>query len=210
MSHPLFEKHRATLDGALNAIHTRGYWSAFNEMPSPKTYGETAMADGKAAFEAHLGQQFDLGQPGQSGWHGGEESPYGITMEVSYPVCEAQALIDAGQQAMAAWQAAGTEGRTGICLEILDRLNKQSFELAHAVMMTTGQGWMMAFQAGAPHAQERGLEAVAYAFREMNFVPGETIWEKPQGKNLPLVMKKHFQVVGRGVGLVIGCGTFPT
>ena len=42
MTHPLLEKHRATLEGALNAIQTRGYWSAFNEMPSPKTYGETA------------------------------------------------------------------------------------------------------------------------------------------------------------------------
>ena len=30
MSHPLFDKHRATLDGALNAIRTRGYWSAYN------------------------------------------------------------------------------------------------------------------------------------------------------------------------------------
>ncbi|MEO8600313.1 MAG: phenylacetic acid degradation protein PaaN, partial [bacterium] len=38
----------------------------------------------------------------------------------------------------------------------------------------------------------------------------ETIWEKPQGKNPPLVMKKHFELVGRGVGVVVGCGTFPT
>ncbi|MEO7159789.1 MAG: phenylacetic acid degradation protein PaaN, partial [Polaromonas sp.] len=102
------------------------------------------------------------------------------------------------------------EGRTGICIEILDRLNQQSFELAHAVMMTTGQGWMMAFQAGSPHAQDRGLEAVTYAYREQSFVPTEAIWEKPQGKNPPLVMKKHFEVVGRGVGVVVGCGTFPT
>ena len=210
MSHPLLEKHRATLDGALNAIHTRGDWAAYNEMPSPKTYGETAADDGKKAFDAHLGRQFPLDQPGQTGWHGGEVSPYGIDLQVQYPVCEAEALIAAGQAAMADWQAAGAEGRAGICLEILDRLNRQSFELAHAVMMTTGQGWMMAFQAGAPHAQDRGLEAVAYAYREMKFVPGETVWEKPQGKNPPLVMKKHFEVVGRGVALVVGCGTFPT
>jgi hypothetical protein len=39
-------------------------------MPSPKVYGETAPDDGKRAFEAHLGQQFELGQPGQNGWHG--------------------------------------------------------------------------------------------------------------------------------------------
>lgn len=210
MSHPLLEKHRATLDGALNAIHTRGYWSAFNEMPSPKVYGETAPDDGKKAYEAHLGRQFVLDQPGQAGWVGGEQSPYGIELNVQYPVCDIEALIAAGEKAMTGWQAAGADGRTGICLEILSRLNQQSFELAHAVMMTTGQGWMMAFQAGAPHAQDRGLEAVAYAYREQKFVPGEATWEKPQGKNPPLVMKKHFQIVGRGVGVVVGCGTFPT
>lgn len=210
MSHPLLEKHRATLDGALNAIRTRGYWSAYNEMPSPKTYGETAADDGKKAFEAHLGKQFVLDQPGQKGWAGGEQSPYGIDMAVQYPVCDHEALIAAGRQAMVGWQQAGCDGRTGICLEILDRLNKQSFELAHAVMMTTGQGWMMAFQAGAPHAQDRGLETLAYAYREMNFVPTETVWDKPQGKNPPLVMKKHFELVGQGVGVVVGCGTFPT
>ena len=210
MSHPLLEKHRDTLDGALNAIATRGYWTPFPEMPSPKLYGETAPDDGKRAFEAHLGKQFELGQPGQTGWHGGETSPYGVALDVSYPVCDPDALIAAGLEAMKGWQAVGADGRTGICLEILTRLNKQSFELGHAVMMTTGQGWMMAFQAGAPHAQDRGLEAVTYAWREQSFVPAETTWEKPQGKNPALVMKKHYQIVGRGVGLVIGCGTFPT
>jgi phenylacetic acid degradation protein paaN len=210
MTHVLFEKHRAKLDAALNAIHTRGYWAAYNEMPSPKTYGETAPADGKSAFEAHLGQKFDLQQPGTSAWLAPEASPFGIDLNVQYPVCDIEALIGAGQAAMAGWQAAGVDGRTGLCIEMLDRLNAQSFEIAHAVMMTTGQGWMMAFQAGSPHAQDRGLEAVSYAYREQSFVPAEAIWEKPQGKNPPLVMKKHFQIVGRGVAVVVGCATFPT
>lgn len=208
--HPLFEKHRATLNCALEAIHTRSYWSAYNEMPSPKAYGETADQDGKKAFEAHLGKEFALDQPGCSGLTGDEQSPYGIDLNVQYPVCDPEALIKAGKEAMIGWQKVGAEGRTGICLEILDRLNKQSFEIAHAVMITTGQGWMMSFQAGAPHAQDRGLEAVAYAWREQSFVPKETVWDKPQGKNPPLVMKKHFEIVGHGVGVVVGCGTFPT
>ncbi len=210
MSHPLFEKHRATLDGALEAIATRGYWSPYSEMPSPKVYGETAAADGKAAFESHLGQDFELDQPGQSGWGGRESSPYGIALDVRYPVCDHEVLIGAAQAAMKGWQAVGAQGRTGICLEILDRIYRQSFEMGHAVMMTTGQGWMMAFQAGAAHALDRGLESVAYAWREQSFVPAESHWEKPQGKNPALVMKKHYQIVGRGVGLVVGCGTFPT
>ena len=210
MTHNLFEQHRATLDGALEAIHTRKYWSAYNEMPSPRSYGETAEQDGKKAFEAHLGKRFELDQPGCNSWTGGEQSPYGIDLNVQYPVCDPEALITSGQQAMLGWQKIGAIGRTGICLEILDRLNKQSFEIAHAVMMTTGQGWMMSFQAGGPHAQDRGLEAVAYAWREQSFVPHETVWDKPQGKNPPLVMKKHFEIVGHGVGVVVGCGTFPT
>ena len=210
MTHPQFDKHRPLLDAALQAIQTRGYWSAFSEMPSPKVYGDTAPQDGKSAFEAHLGQRFELDQPGQSGWHGGELSPYGAELGVQYPVCDAQSLIAAGEKAMAGWQRVGAEGRTGICIEMLARLNQQSFEIAHAVMMTTGQGWMMAFQAGSPHAQDRGLEAVAYAWREQSFVPAQAMWEKPQGKNPPMVMQKNFEVVGRGVGVVVGCGTFPT
>ena len=210
MPRQLFDKHRATLDGALEAIRTRGYWSAYNEMPSPRAYGETAPEDGKQAFSAHLGKVFELDQPGSKGWLAGEQSPYGEALNVSYPVCDPEVLIAAGQKAMNDWQKAGVDGRTGVCLEILERLNQQSFEIAHAVMMTTGQGWMMAFQAGAPHAQDRGLEAVAYAYREQSFVPTETVWDKPQGKNPPLVMKKHFEIVGQGVGVVVGCGTFPT
>jgi phenylacetic acid degradation protein paaN len=111
---------------------------------------------------------------------------------------------------MPRWQRIGAEGRIGVCLEMLQRLNKRSFEIAQAVMLTTGQGWMMAFQAGGPHAQDRGLEAVAYAWQAMSAVPAEAVWEKPQGKNPPLKMAKQFEIVGRGVALVIGCGTFPT
>lgn len=210
MSHPLFEKHQATLDAAVAAIHGRGYWTPYPEMPSPKVYGETAADDGKKAFEACLGKEFELGQPGVTGWTSPERSPYGIALDVRYPVSTPAALVEAAQAAMPAWRKVGAQGRVGVCLEILDRLNKRSFEIAHAVMMTSGQGWMMAFQAGGPHAQDRGLEAVAWAWAEMSKVPAEAVWEKPQGKNPPLKMQKHYEIVGRGVALVIGCGTFPT
>ena len=210
MPHPLSKNHASTLQSALAAIADRGYWSAFNEMPSPKAYGETAMADGKAFFEQLLGKDFTLDQPGSTGWHGGEVSPYGVALNVRYPVCDIDGLVAAGHKAMDPWQQVGLEARTGICIEMLTRLNQQSFAIAHAVMMTTGQGFMMAFQAGGPHAQDRGLEAVAYAHREQSFIPARARWEKPQGKNPPLVMQKEYALVGRGVGVVIGCGTFPT
>ncbi|WP_298012924.1 phenylacetic acid degradation protein PaaN [uncultured Castellaniella sp.] len=210
MSHPLLDQHRPLLEHALETIATRGYWSAFAESPSPKAYGEGAPEAGRAAFEAHLNKPFELDQPGQIGWHDGESSPYGRPLGIRYPQSDPQALVQAALSAMPAWQALGAEGRVGVCLEILMRLNRQSFEIAHAVMMTSGQGWMMAFQAGGPHAQDRGLEAVAYAWREMSFIPPEAVWEKPQGKHPALTMRKHYEIVGRGVGVVIGCATFPT
>lgn len=210
MNHSLIEKYKPQLELATAALATRGYWSAYAEMPSPKTYGETAAETGKLAFEAHLGKSFELNQPGQTGVHAGERSPYGVKLDVAYPVCDPGVLVEAALNAMPAWGQAGAEGRTGILMEALQRLNQRSFEIGHAVMMTTGQAWMMAFQAGGPHAQDRGLEAVACAWREQAAIPRTAIWEKPQGKNAPLRMEKNFEIVGRGVAVVIGCGTFPT
>ena len=63
---PLFEKHRATLDGALDAMRTRGFWSAYPEQPSPKIYGGAANDEGKAAARA-MRTEFELDQPGRIG-----------------------------------------------------------------------------------------------------------------------------------------------
>ncbi len=210
MSHPLFERHRATLDRALQAIAERGYWSPYPESASPKVYGEGSAEAGKAAFEALLNKPFPLEQPGTVGNVGNERSPYGIPLGITYPKADLEALFAAIAKAEAGWRAAGPEAWVGVCLETLARINKQSFLYANAVMHTTGQAFMMAFPAGGPHAQDRGLEAVAYAWDEMRRVPSKAHWEKPQGKSEPLRMEKRFRVVPRGIGLVIGCTTFPT
>jgi phenylacetic acid degradation protein paaN len=210
VSHPLFEKHRATIERALQAIAERSYWSPYPESASPKVYGEGAAEAGKAAFDALLGKPFPLTQPGTVGAVGGERSPYGIELGVTYPKADLDALFAGVADAAAGWRAAGPEAWVGVCVEALARINQASFEIANAVMHTTGQAFMMAFQAGGPHAQDRGLEAVAYAWDEMRPVPAVALWEKPQGKNEPLRMEKRFRIVPRGVGLVIGCCTFPT
>jgi len=210
MSHLFFERHKVLLQQATDAIEQRGYWSAYTEMPSPKVYGETANADGKAAYEAYLGKPFTLTQAATAGQTGKEASPYGFDLGISYPKADLDQLFTAIKAAMPAWRKAGPEAWIGVSLEILQRLNQRSFEIAYAVMHTTGQAFMMSFQAGGPHAQDRGLEAVAYAWQQMRNIPKTAIWEKPQGKNEPLKMEKHYTIVPRGVGLVIGCCTFPT
>jgi phenylacetic acid degradation protein paaN len=208
MSHPLFERHRALLEQALNAIATRGYWSAFPE--SPKAYAEQMPEYGKAAFDALLNKPFPLELPGANGTVGAERSPYGFALGIAYPKVDLDALFAAIAKAEPSWRKAGPEAWVGVALETVTRINKRSFEIAHAVMHTTGQAFVMAFQAGCPHAQDRALEAIAYAYDEMRRVPAKAYWEKPQGKNEPLRMEKHYRIVPRGVDLVIGCNTFPT
>jgi phenylacetic acid degradation protein paaN len=210
MTHPLFAKHEDTLKNALAAIETRGYWSPFAEMPSPKVYGESSNADGEARFKAHLNRTFELDQPSTGGTVGAERSPYGFALDIRYPKAEVDALIATATTAQRGWRTAGPEVWVGVCLEILARLNRASFEIAYSVMHTTGQAFMMAFQAGGPHAQDRALEAVAYAWAELQRVPADAHWEKPQGKNPPLAMKKRYTIAPRGIGLVLGCCTFPT
>ncbi len=83
--HRLLSRHRDRLDAAVAASASRGYYSAFDESPSPRVYGETAAADGKAAFEAWLGGDFPLSTPGVDGTVATERSPYGFDLGVRYP-----------------------------------------------------------------------------------------------------------------------------
>ncbi|PZG13806.1 phenylacetic acid degradation protein PaaN [Micromonospora craterilacus] len=208
--HPLYDRHAETLNRALTAITERGYWSAYPESPSPRVYGETAAADGKAAFEAYLGGDFPLDQPGDGDLVATETSPFGVELNVRYPHATADQLVAAGSAGLPGWRDAGPQARVGVCLEILDRLHKNVFELANAVQFTSGQAFVMAFQAGGAHALDRALEAIAYAYAEMTRHPGTAGWEKAAGKGDPLRMTKTFHVVPRGVALVVGCNTFPT
>jgi phenylacetic acid degradation protein paaN len=208
----LESRHRPVLEQALEAIRTRGYFSAFAESPSPKVYGESAAADGKKAFEALLGQDFPLQTPGADGTVATEKSPFGLPLQVSYPrVAQGgvDALVGAARTGMPAWRDAGPLARTAVCMEILSRLHARIFELANAVHHTSGQAFVMAFQAGGAHALDRALEALAYGYEEMIRYPRTALWEKP-GRGDPLRMEKTFTVVPRGVGLVVGCNTFPT
>ncbi|QDY77868.1 phenylacetic acid degradation protein PaaN [Streptomyces qinzhouensis] len=200
--------HRATLDQALEAIRTRAYWSPHPE--HPKAYGESAPAEGLAAFEALKGTRFDLDQPGTDGWAGAEISPYGPALGIEYPHADPDVLLPAMREGMPAWREAGPERRALVCLEILARISARTHEFAHAVMHTSGQAFMMAFQAGGPHAQDRGLEAVTYAYLEQTRTPETADWSKPQGKRDPLKLHKSFTTAGRGIALLIGCNTFPT
>lgn len=199
-----------TLDDALKALAERCYFSRYPESPSPRVYGESAAAEGLSAYESHLNKPFEGLAGAFDGTNVGDEvSPYGPTLGVSYPHLDVDAAMQASVAAVPAWRDAGARKRAVVLVEALDALNGRSFEIGNAVQHTSGQPFVMAFQAGGPQAQDRGLEAVAAALAEQARIPASVTWEKP-GKGDPLRMQKDYRIVPRGVGLVVGCNTFPT
>jgi phenylacetic acid degradation protein paaN len=207
----LFEKHQAVLTKAIAALHSRTFYAAFPEHPAPAVYGETADADGQAKFKAQMGKRFEgLKQENQEGWAGEEESPYlQEPLKISYPVFSTSVLITRAQKAFHQWRKVSPQDRAGILMESLERVKGRFFEIAYATMHTTGQGYMMAFQASGPHAADRALEAIAAGYEELQRFPSHALWDKPMGK-INVQLNKEWRAVPKGISVVIGCSTFPT
>jgi len=105
----LFDRHRETLDQAVEAITARGFWSPYPE--NIKKYPEEAVKGASRRFEALLRRPFPLKVPAVAGQVGAEVSPYGFELGVTYDQPEQGALIAAMQAAMPAWRDAGAEAR---------------------------------------------------------------------------------------------------
>ena len=69
-----------------------------------------------------------------------------MRLGVTYPKPDIDGLMASVEAAEASWRKAGPEAWVGVSLEILDRINKASFEIANAVMHTTGQAFVMSFR----------------------------------------------------------------
>ena len=206
----LFKKHNETLTRALLEIKHRGFWSPYFEMPSSKVYGEGVKDAANENFKKQLNNKFLIKGFNSDKYLGNETSPYGFDLGITYASVKSSTLVDNGNKAMNQWKRLSLDQRAGICLEILDRINKRSFDIANAVMHTTGQPYMMSFQAGGPHAQDRGLEALAYTYKQLKDIPENSVFKKPMGKNPPIIVNKKFKIAPRGISLIITCSTFPT
>lgn len=206
----LFEKHKDLLNKAIQAIHDRTFFAAFPEHPSPAVYGETADADGQHKFKGRLGKKFeDLLQQKPVRWEGQEESPYlQEPLKIQYPLFDTATLVSRGKNAFHVWRKVNVDERAGLLIESLERMKARFFEIAYATMHTSGQGYMMAFQASGPHSADRALEAIAAGYEELQRFPYKASWSKPMGK-YNIELNKEWRAVPKGVALVIGCSTFP-
>jgi phenylacetic acid degradation protein paaN len=206
--HALFRTHAPMIDAATRAVFSRAFHAQWPEAPSGKIYGETAQADGEAAFRAHVGSPFaETGQVADR-WVGAEASPYGFELGITYPYAEPAAIVARAAAARTAWMRLHPDERAGVLAEALVRMSSRFFEIAFATMHTTGQGFMMAFQASGPHAFDRALEAVALGHVEQTRFASSARWEKPMGK-MTVVLDKTWRCIGHGVSVAIGCSTFP-
>lgn len=194
---------------AYAAQQNRSYYAAWPE--SPRAYSEDGMAKGLAAFQALLTQNFTgLSQLGSNGWVGEEVSPYMMTgLGIQYPQFSAETLIAQAKSAQTVWSKATVDQRVTVLLDALDRVAVKFFDIAYATMHTTGQSFMMSFQASGPHANDRALEVLSMAYHELNRFPQTVDWVKNMGK-FDLQLKKNYKAVPKGIALVIGCSTFPT
>ena len=207
----LFQQHEQKIRQAIQALHDRTFFAAYPEQPAPAVYGETADADGQAKFKSALNRKFEeLIQTDPADWAGQEESPYlQEPLGISYPLFSTDVLIERSKTAFHQWRKTTPEERAGILVESLERIKSRFFEVAHATMHTTGQGYMMAFQASGPHAADRAMEAIAAGYEELKRFPSSVLWDKPMGK-FNIRLSKEWRAVPKGISLVIGCSTFPT
>ncbi|MFD2245630.1 phenylacetic acid degradation protein PaaN [Pontibacter ruber] len=211
MNLDLVNKHQSTLNTAVKALHERTFFAHYPENPTPEIYGETADKEGREKYKNHLNQNFtELLQENPEAWVGQEESPYEQqSLGVKYPYFSVDTLVSRAEEAYHVWRKVKPADRAALLVETLERVKSRFFEIAYATMHTTGQAYMMSFQASGPHAADRALEAIASGYEEMSRFPEATEWEKPMGK-YNIKLSKSWRAVPKGVALVIGCSTFPT
>ncbi|HCS26258.1 MAG TPA: phenylacetic acid degradation protein PaaN [Spongiibacteraceae bacterium] len=205
----IFEKHRQRFEQAQIACRERHHWSAFPELHE-HPQKENGQREAQSRFQSMLHQGFALEQPGIRADVGEEESPY--TQEalgIRYPQSDIDVLFDAAGQAMDAWALAGIETRTGVLLEVVDRLFQQMFDIATAVMHTAGQSPNMSYTGSGVNALDRAIEALVYAYEAMCWTPQTARWERSFGK-AQIALNKRYRIVPRGVAVCFSCASFPT
>ena len=208
----LFAKHRALLEKAIDACNKRYSWTGYPESPSSKIHGKEIPAAAKVEFDALLGKSFELELPGTVGRVGDEVSPFTEEpLGILYPKVDADAIFAAAKSAQEGWISLSIEERLGLCLEMLDRLGKTEalFVNAHATVHTAGQSFIMAFAGCGANALDRGLEALAYAYKAMIDVPRTASWERRFGAAPEAKLQKRYRLIPRGSAVVITCATFP-
>ncbi|GAB3126639.1 aldehyde dehydrogenase family protein [Glaciibacter psychrotolerans] len=202
----LAEAHQALLAEAARAVTSRAAFSGFAGREPSGPRGE----DAAAQFAAILGRPLDLGDHvGTSTLQIDEVSPWTrLPLGVSYPRADAPLLVERALHARTSWRRLTVPERTGLCLEMIERLFAANPVLGLAAMHTTGQGRGMSLSGSGTNALDRGLEAIAAAWQVLGRVPTTATWEQSFGTEL-VALEKTYRIVPLGPALVVACASFP-
>ena len=211
------ERHRARFEQAKAACRERHCWSPFPEAPSLYPEHEAADAAGRAAFEKHCGQRFQMNDnedaeaAAQRTLASEEISPYTQkSLGTVYPHPEIDSVFAAARRSVGAWAQATAQERIGVLLEVVDTIYREHlFEIAHAVMHTAGQSYNMAYTGSGVNALDRAIEALVYADQAMGAVATSATWQRKFGK-AHISLQKTYRLVPRGVAVCFTCATFAT
>jgi len=197
----LFDRHRARLDAALDALVRGGVAVA------PPTAALDAAA--AASFRGLLGTTFALPGVTAPGRLGAERSPWGLDLAVTYPTATPAEWLTAAEAVRADWAATSIEQRVGVLLEALAALEADAGRLAHAVAHTTGQPTAMALESSGPLGFARALEATAQAYAAVKRVPLPERRSAAGDGEPERTFERRFRVVPRGIALVVGTASSP-
>lgn len=197
------------LSKIIEANKNRTFASFYDE--NIKAYDENLNAQGKLSFQNQLNNNFQFVDSNQSNeFYGEEVSPFlQLGLGIKYPKFNTDSLISNANTAFSIWKNVDLDTKFNILVNALDNVKNRFFELAYATMHTTGQSFLMSFQASGPHCCDRALEVLATAYEQLTYYPKNVEWVKNFGK-FDLKLNKNYKPIPRGISLAIGCSTFPT
>ncbi len=189
------------------AYKERKHFSYFNE--NPKFYDESLNSKGLLDFQNQLNNNYNFINKSDINY-GEEISPYLQTgLGIHYPVINIDNLVNNSKEVLKQWSEVNLDLKFTILRNSLEGVKNRFFELAYSTMHTTGQSFLMSFQASGPHACDRVLEVLAMAYDQLSVFPSQVEWSKNLGK-FDLKISKNYKPISKGISLVIGCSTFPT
>jgi len=183
--------HLEKIERAIKALAERSYYAPFPE--HPKAYEEELFVQGRTAYEKLVGNPYPNLLPSADEFIGEEVSPYTqASLGISYPKYAPESLLANASEAFEKLRKVHWEIRASVLMDALDRIEKRFFEIGMAGLHTTGQAFVMSFQANGPHALDRAMEVIAMGVKELRSYPDNVAFEKPMGRTM-LKFSKTYQ-----------------
>ena len=212
VSHPLFERHRATLDRAVQAIAERSYWSAYPESAESQDLRRRRGRGRQGGVRRAARQALSADAAGARSGRSAASSRRSACRSASrYPKADIDALL-AAVATRARPVAQGRSGSVGRRLpgdsrahqqrELRDRQRRHAHDRTGVHDGVPGRRPACA----GPRARSGRLRVGRVAARAGEGATGKSRRARTSRSG----WRSTIAIVPRGIGLVIGCCTFPT